>query len=93
MLQWDALERTSVKRRSETHIPAEVLAEAVELLSVRLGASRVAGTSLDELMLSLVALCLFPVAVAPAGRADEASVLRLKRHVKGIIRSAIGAKR
>lgn len=91
LLLWDTLERSQAPPSDLGDIPAAVLAEAVKLLADRIGPEPIAGASLKELMLSVVALCLFPLASAPAGHADDTFVRQLKRHVNWLVRQAIGA--
>ncbi len=94
LLQWNALERTADPRRgASTNVAAGVLREAVSVLSTKIAAPTISDIDLNDLVLSIVALCLFPFERVHPNGADEAFVRRHKRHVKALVGRVIGAPR
>ena len=93
LLQWNALERTADTRPgASTNVPTGVLREAVLVLGTKVAASTISGIALDDLVLSIVALCLFPFERVPANGADKSFVRRHKRHVKVLVGRVIGSR-
>jgi AcrR family transcriptional regulator len=94
LLQWDALERTAHPLSGVSmNIAAGVLREAVSVLSAKIPGRAISGIATSDLMLSIVALCLFPFERMHATDADAAVVRHHKRHVKALLSRIIGARR
>jgi AcrR family transcriptional regulator len=94
LLQWDALERTAHPPGGvSTNVAAGVLREAVSVLSTKIAGKAVSGVALSDMVLSIVALCLFPFERMHATGADAAFVRHHKRHVKALVSRIIGVRR
>jgi TetR/AcrR family transcriptional regulator len=92
LLQWEALE-TATRHAPDaaSGIPRRVFLEASQLISECVGAKRVKGLGTEDLLLSIVSMCLYPFQVRPADETrDKAFIQRHKRHISAIVVRAIG---
>jgi TetR/AcrR family transcriptional regulator len=91
LLQWNALARTAEPRPDpSTNVVGAVLREAVTVMSAQLGTTTISKVPIQELIPSVVALCLYPFERMHANSIDKAFVQRHKRHVKTILGRVIG---
>jgi TetR/AcrR family transcriptional regulator len=92
LLQWEALEppRSSA---GTSGVPRRVFLEASKLVSERTGTNRIGGIDVDDLLLSIVSLCLYPFQAMPRKDTKQKSfVQKHKRNVSAIVLRAIGGK-
>lgn len=92
LLQWEAL--AAVRHGfAASGVPQRVFVEAATLVSERIGARKVAGFDVADLLLSIVSMCLYPFQVMPVRETRAPSfVQKHKHHVSLVVLRAIGEK-
>ncbi len=93
LLQWEALEAVRPTSGGDSGVPLRVFREASQLVSEHLGTKRVVGINVEDLLLSIVSMCLYPFQVMPRGDTRLTSFAqRHKRHVSEIVLRVLGVK-
>src|SRR5580704_17141542 len=71
--------------------PMRVFFEASKVVSEHLGRKRINGLDLDDLLLSIVSMCLYPFQAMPTRDTKLKSFIqRHKRHVSAVVVRAVG---
>lgn len=93
LLQWESLETATHGSGGASGVPLRVFREASKLVSERIRTKKIFGIDLNDLLLSIVSLCLYPFQAMPARDTRRKSfVQKHKRHVSAIVLRAIGEK-
>jgi TetR/AcrR family transcriptional regulator len=92
LLQWEALEGIKEPMSSgASGVPMRVFLEASRVISERLGRKRIKGLDVNDLLLSIVSMCLYPFQVMPQrDRKRRSFIQRHKRHVSAVVVRAVG---
>lgn len=92
LLQWEALGATNGHASGGiSGIPLRVFREASQALAECVAAKRISGLGTEDLLLSIVSMCLYPFQVMPRGDTKQKAFIRKhKRHVSTIVVRAIG---
>lgn len=94
LLQWEALEAARPGSGGGSGVPLRVFLEASRLVSERIGTKRIVGIDVEDLLLSIVSMCLYPFQVMPMrDRKFKSFVQRHKRHVSEIVLRVLGEKK
>jgi AcrR family transcriptional regulator len=95
LLQWEALGGMKEPTSSGTlGVPMLVFFEASKVVSERIERKRINGLDVDDLLLSIVSMCLYPFQVMPTrGAKLKSFIQRHKRHVSAVVVRAVGGKR
>jgi hypothetical protein len=73
--------------------PMRVFFEASKVVSEHIGRKRINGLDLDDLLLSIVSMCLYPFQAMPTRDTKLTSFIqRHKRHVSAVVVRAVGGK-
>jgi AcrR family transcriptional regulator len=93
LLQWEALETSTRSSAGTSGVPRRVFLEASKLVSERMRTNSIGGIDVDDLLLSIVSLCLYPFQAIPRKDTKQKSfVQKHKRNVSAIVLRAIGGK-
>jgi AcrR family transcriptional regulator len=94
LLQWEALGGMKEPTSSGgSGVPMRVFFEASKVVSENIGRKRINGLDLDDLLLSIVSMCLYPFQVMPTRDTKvKAFIQRHKRHVSAVVVRAVGGK-
>jgi AcrR family transcriptional regulator len=94
LLQWEALGGMKEPTSSgASGVPMRVFFEASKMVSEHIGRKRINGLDLDDLLLSIVSMCLYPFQVMTTRDTKRKSFIQEhKRHVSAIVVRAVGGK-
>ena len=88
LLQWNSLESTREPRANwASRIPAELFDEVLRSFSKRIGSKTLRGIELQELLLSLVSMCLYPFQIR---QMKPRGLRRRKQHIRTLVARMLG---